>query len=113
MIGDITMTSRAVQKIRQLLAGRDQRNGLRVRIVSGRCSAFEYETIIDAPMEEDEIFSKSGARILVDPGSFLHLNGMQLDYKDELMPAPFVFNNPKAKRTCGCGSSFEREHSGS
>jgi iron-sulfur cluster assembly protein len=75
MVGDITITGRAVERIRQLLAGRDQRSGLRVKIISGRCSDFAYETTIDAPMEEDEIFDKSGVRILVDPESFLHLNG--------------------------------------
>jgi iron-sulfur cluster assembly accessory protein len=106
MVGDIKMTDRAVEKIRQLLAGAVKEHGLRVQIVAGGCSGFEYKMDIDAPAEQDEIFERSGARILLDPESFAHLNGTELDYKNELMQSAFVFNNPNAKATCGCGVSF-------
>jgi iron-sulfur cluster assembly accessory protein len=106
MVGDISMTDRAAERILKLLAGKDQGNGLRVKIVAGGCSGFEYKMIIDGPAPEDEVFEKSGARILLDPESFTHLNGTELDYKDELMQSGFVFNNPNVKGTCGCGTSF-------
>lgn len=106
MVGDITMTDRAVAKIQQLLAGKTERNGLRVKIVAGGCSGFEYKMVIDGTAPEDEVFERSGARILLDPESFTHLNGTELDYKDELMQSGFVFNNPNVKGTCGCGISF-------
>ena len=106
MVGDITITDRAVEKIQQLLAGTNKRNGLRVKIVEGGCSGFEYKMVIDVPAAEDEIFERSGARIMLDPESFTHLNGTELDYKNELMQSGFVFNNPNAKGTCGCGTSF-------
>jgi iron-sulfur cluster assembly accessory protein len=106
MVGDITMTDRAAEKILQLLAGKDEGNGLRVKIVAGGCSGFEYKMAIDGPAPEDEVFEKNGARILLDPESFTHLNGTELDYKDELMQSGFVFNNPNVKGTCGCGTSF-------
>jgi iron-sulfur cluster assembly accessory protein len=103
---DITMTDRAAEKIQQLLAGKDKGNGLRVRIVEGGCSGFEYKMAIDTPAPEDEVFERSGARILLDPESFTHLNGTELDYKNDLMQSGFVFNNPNVKGTCGCGTSF-------
>jgi len=106
MVGDITITDRGVERIRQLLAGRDKGNGLRVKIVAGGCSGFEYKMAIDRPVAEDEVFEKNGARILLDPESFLHLNGTELDYAEGLMQSGFVFNNPNAKTTCGCGTSF-------
>ena len=106
MVGDITMTDRAAEKILQLLAGKDEGNGLRVKIVAGGCSGFEYKMAIDGPAPEDEVFEKNGARILLDPESFTHLNGTELDYKSELMQSGFVFNNPNAQGTCGCGASF-------
>ena len=106
MVGDIKMTDRAVEKIQQLLAGTNKGHGLRVKIVAGGCSGFEYKMVIDEPAAEDEVFERSGARILLDPESFTHLNGTELDYKNELMQSGFVFNNPNAKGTCGCGTSF-------
>jgi iron-sulfur cluster assembly accessory protein len=106
MVGDITITDRAVEKIQQLLAGTNKGNGLRIKIVEGGCSGFEYQMVIDGPATEDEVFERSGARIFLDPESFNHLNGTELDYKNELMQSGFVFNNPNAKGTCGCGTSF-------
>jgi iron-sulfur cluster assembly protein len=106
MIGDITITDRAVGKIRALLGGAKEGHGLRVKVVEGGCSGFEYKMNIDSRTAEDQVFEKNGARILLDSQSFLHLNGTELDYKDQLMQSGFVFNNPNVKGTCGCGISF-------
>ncbi len=106
MVGDITITDRAAEKIQELLAGTNEENGLRVKVVEGGCSGFEYKMVIDTPAAEDRVFEKNGARILLDPKSFLHLNGTELDYKNGLMQSGFVFNNPNVKGTCGCGTSF-------
>ena len=56
--------------------------------------------------DRDKIFEEFGARIFVDPKSLLYLNGMVLDYKESLMQSGFVFDNPNAKKACGCGTSF-------
>jgi iron-sulfur cluster assembly accessory protein len=106
MVGDITITDRAAEKIRALLAKASEGHGLRVKVIEGGCSGFEYKMDMDSPQAEDQVFEKNGARILLDPQSFLHLNGTELDYKDELMQSGFVFNNPNVKGTCGCGTSF-------
>ena len=106
MIGEITLTDRAAEKIQKLLAAANEGNGLRVQVVEGGCSGFEYKMVIDERTAEDRVFEKNGARIFLDPKSVLHLNGTELDYKDSLMQSGFVFNNPNVKGTCGCGTSF-------
>jgi len=106
MVGGITITDRAAEKIRALLAGAKQGNGLRVKVVEGGCSGFEYKMEIDSPAADDQVFEKDGARVLLGAKSILHLNGTEMDYQDELMQSGFVFNNPNAKGTCGCGTSF-------
>jgi len=106
MVGEITITDRAAEKIRALLAGAKEGHGLRVKVVEGGCSGFEYKMDIDSPEAEDQVFEKNGARIMLDSKSILHLNGTELDYKNELMQSGFVFNNPNVKGTCGCGTSF-------
>jgi iron-sulfur cluster assembly protein len=106
MVGEITITDRAAEKIRVLLAGAKEGHGLRVKVVEGGCSGFEYQMDIDSPEADDQVFEKDGARIMLDSNSILHLNGTELDYKSELMQSGFVFNNPNVKGTCGCGTSF-------
>jgi iron-sulfur cluster assembly protein len=106
MVGDITLTDRAAEKIQKLLSGTSKGSGLRVKVVEGGCSGFEYQMIVGEPAAEDRVFERNGARIFLDPKSMLHLNGTELDYKDSLMQSGFVFNNPNVKGTCGCGTSF-------
>jgi iron-sulfur cluster assembly accessory protein len=106
MSGELTITDRAAEKIRALLVGAKAGHGLRVRVVEGGCSGFEYKMGIDSPGTEDQVFENTGARILLDSKSMLHLNGTELDYRSGLMQAGFVFNNPNVKATCGCGTSF-------
>jgi iron-sulfur cluster assembly accessory protein len=106
MIGKITLSDRAAEKIRQLLAGTSEEKGLRLKVVTGGCSGFEYKMAIDAPAAQDRVVEKNGARILLDANSAVHLNGTELDYKDDLMQSGFIFINPNVKSTCGCGTSF-------
>jgi iron-sulfur cluster assembly accessory protein len=106
MVWEITLSDRAAEKIRQLLAGKSVQKGLRLKVVAGGCSGFEYKMAIDAPTAQDRVIEKIGARILLDANSAVHLNGTELDYKDDLMQSGFVFINPNVKSTCGCGTSF-------
>jgi iron-sulfur cluster assembly protein len=106
MAGEITITDRAADKIRKLLTGAKDGYGLRIKVVEGGCSGFEYKMDIHPPEAEDRLFEKNGARVLLGVKSILQLNGSELDYKDELMQSGFVFNNPNVKGTCGCGTSF-------
>ncbi|WP_432798217.1 iron-sulfur cluster insertion protein ErpA [Poriferisphaera sp. WC338] len=80
---------------------------LRVGVKGGGCSGFSY--LLDLTEQErdtDEIFEENGVKIVCDPKSYLYLNGTSIDFKDEIMGRGFVFNNPNATNTCGCGSSF-------
>jgi iron-sulfur cluster assembly accessory protein len=106
MVREITLSDRAAEKIRQLLAGNSDEKGLRLKVVAGGCSGFEYKMAIDAPAAQDRVIEKNGARILLDATSAVHLNGTELDYKDDLMQSGFIFINPNVKSTCGCGTSF-------
>ena len=106
MAGDVTISERAAAKIKELLAETEQGRALRIRVVEGGCSGLEYKLDIDTPQTGDQIFEKDGARVLLDSKSIHHLKGTELDYKSERMQSSFVFNNPNAKRTCGCGTSF-------
>jgi len=106
MMGKVTITDRAAEKIHKLLAGAAAGHGLRVTVVEGGCSGFEYKMELGLPEPEDEVFEEDGARVFIDAKSILHLSGTELDYKDELMQSAFVFNNPNIKGTCGCGTSF-------
>jgi len=106
----IHITEAAAQKIRQLLEKERvslERGGLRVGVQGGGCSGLSYAMRLDTQARDrDKIFEEFGARIFVDPKSFLYLNGTTLEYENTLMRQGFVFQNPNAARSCGCGSSF-------
>jgi iron-sulfur cluster assembly protein len=81
--------------------------GLRIRVMPGGCSGFQYDMVIDeAPSESDEVIDTNGIRVFVDQMSQRYLNGVQLDYVNSIMGSGFTFSNPNATGGCGCGSSF-------
>ncbi len=80
---------------------------LRVGVKGGGCSGFSYLLdLTEAQKETDEVFEMHGVKVIVDPKSLLYLSGVTVDFRDEIMGRGFVFNNPNATSTCGCGSSF-------
>ncbi len=80
---------------------------VRVGVKSGGCSGLSYDLNFDkAKAEEDKVFEDNGVKIIVDKKSFLYLIGTTLEYSGGLNGTGFVFNNPNANRTCGCGESF-------
>ena len=82
--------------------------GLRVGLKAGGCSGYEYTFAWDlTPRADDQVFDRAdGARLFIDPRSFRLIDGTVLDYDTNLVSKGFVFNNPNAKSTCGCGISF-------
>lgn len=105
----ITLTDNASKHIHQLIAQqyRDA-SGLRVAVKAGGCSGFEYVFEWEAaPRDTDLVFEGAdGARVWVDPRSHRLLDGTTLDYDTNLLSRGFVLQNPHAKSTCGCGTSF-------
>jgi len=80
--------------------------GLRVGVKGGGCSGFSYLLGFDEPKPQDTIYEFEGMRILMDKAHALYLLGMEVDWHEGLNNRGFVFNNPNAKETCGCGTSF-------
>jgi iron-sulfur cluster assembly protein len=105
----ITVTESAASQIQKLLEKQQMPGGgLRVGVKAGGCSGFEYVFEWEAvPGERDLVFDgPSGVRVWIDPRSHRLLDGTTLDYDTSLLSRGFVFQNPHAKSTCGCGTSF-------
>ena len=105
----IHLTEKAAGKIRELMAqeGVSEGGGLRIGVQGGGCSGLTYAMRLETQARNrDQIFEEYGARLFVDPKSYLYLNNSTLDYQETLMRQGFVFENPQATRSCGCGSSF-------
>jgi iron-sulfur cluster assembly protein len=106
----IHLTEKAAERIRALLAKEGvstQTGGLRVGVQGGGCSGLTYAMRLDTQARDrDKVFEEYGARLFVDPKSYLYLANTTLDYVEELIRQGFVFQNPQATRSCGCGSSF-------
>jgi iron-sulfur cluster assembly accessory protein len=104
----VILTPKALEMVRRLHAkqalGPEQ--GLRVAVVGGGCSGFQYSLSFDAHKEGDRVEELDGVRVFVDDVSLPYIAGTTLDYVEGLHGAGFRFDNPRATRSCGCGSSF-------
>jgi len=106
----IQVTEKAVTAIRRAMAKENispTEGGLRLGVQGGGCSGLSYVIRFESKSaERDRIFEYGDVRVFVDPKSFIYLNGMVLDFEETLMRQGFVFNNPNATKSCGCGTSF-------
>ena len=105
----LIITPTAAQKVNDFIGehAAGQEAGLRVAVLPGGCSGFQYGlNIEDAPEAEDEVFEQAGVRIFVDPFRAQYLEGVEIDYVTSMMGSGFSFRNPNAAGGCGCGSSF-------
>jgi iron-sulfur cluster assembly protein len=106
----IQVTDKALVKVRSAMAKEGispEQGGLRLGVQGGGCSGLSYNIRFDTqPRERDRIFQYGDVRVFVDPKSFIYLHGMILDYQETLMQQGFVFVNPQATKSCGCGTSF-------
>lgn len=108
----INLTETAAKEIKQIIKDQnlpEPNTFLRVGVRGGGCSGFSYmlDLTEEPKTEADEMLESHGVKILVDMKSYLYLNGVEIDFKDEVMGRGFVFKNPNATSTCGCGSSFQ------
>ena len=104
-----TITENAASKIKELIQAEGKPGmAFRVKVVAGGCSGYSYELGFDDKIAaDDKVYEEKGVKVLLDPESDKRVEGSQVDYVDGLMGAGFKISNPKAKGSCGCGSSFE------
>src|SRR5258706_13986426 len=106
----IQITDKAIARVRSAMEKEGvsvEQGGLRLGVQGGGCSGLSYNIRFDTqPRERDRVFQFGDVRVFVDPKSFIYLHGMVLDYQETLMQQGFVFVNPQATKSCGCGTSF-------
>jgi iron-sulfur cluster assembly protein len=105
----IMLTKKAEDKVKEILAEQPESYaGLRIQVVGGGCSGFQYRMGFDKNYNDqnDQIFEFDGLKVFVDKQSMLYMDGSEVDYVEGLHGAGFKFNNPNVTGTCGCGSSF-------
>ena len=103
----ITLTPVAGDKLREILANEaDPGSGLRVKVLPGGCSGFEYSMTFDHAAGGDEVVEQHGVNVIVDRLSVPYLLGAEFDYEEGFQGAGFRINNPNSTGSCGCGKSF-------
>jgi iron-sulfur cluster assembly accessory protein len=105
----ISVTPTAVAEVRRYMEenGATEEAGLRVGVLPGGCSGFQYGlNIEDEPNDDDMILEANGLKLFIDPFSVQYLSGVEIDYVTTFQGSGFTFNNPNAAGGCGCGSSF-------
>jgi iron-sulfur cluster assembly protein len=103
----IEVTPKAVTKIREAFAREGVSGGLRLGVLGGGCSGLSYQFKFDPkPRVTDKVYDFGDVQVYVDPKSLIYLDGMTLDWQDSLIYSGFHFENPHAKKSCGCGTSF-------
>jgi len=105
----LMLTKKAEEKVKEILSEQPEPYaGLRIQVVGGGCSGFQYRMGFDKNYNDqsDAIFEFDGLKVFVDKSSLLYMEGAEVDYVDGLMGAGFKITNPNAKSTCGCGESF-------
>ena len=107
----LTLTVKAVEQVREAIAAQDapeEYNGVRVAVVGGGCSGFQYAMRLEGESREgDQIVEVDGFKVYVDEQSSLYLDGTQIDFVETPRGSGFRFNNPNVSGTCGCGESFK------
>ena len=103
----VSITEKAKNQILKIFTeDKKDSDGLRLAVVGGGCSGLSYKIEFGEKKDNDNIQSYTDFCVMIDPKSSIYLKGVVLDYQDGLNGKGFVFNNPTAKNTCGCGESF-------
>jgi len=105
----LTLTEQAQGKVKEILDAQPEPfAGLRVQVVGGGCSGFQYHMGFEKQENSgDEVLEMGGFKVFVDRGSSMYLDGTEIDWVEALTGSGFKFNNPNVKSTCGCGESFQ------
>ncbi len=106
--GAVSLTEIAAEKVREIRDAEtiEDHYALRVKVMGGGCSGFQYDLYFDEQAEADYVYESQDVKLVVDQMSFMYLMGTNIDYVEGLQGAGFKFNNPNSTGSCGCGSSF-------
>ena len=104
----VEISEKALKQVKHILteSAENKGKGLRLSVIGGGCSGLSYKIDFGEKKEKDNILNFDGVEVYIDPKSSIYLSGVVLDYQDGLNGKGFVFENPNAKNTCGCGESF-------
>jgi iron-sulfur cluster assembly protein len=104
----VNLTEKAIEQVKSIFAteSKGEEYGLRLGVVGGGCSGLSYKIDFDTKNEKDNVLEFDGVKVFIDLKSSIYLKGVTLDFKDGLNGKGFVFVNPNAANTCGCGESF-------
>jgi iron-sulfur cluster assembly accessory protein len=106
MSTDVTITERAARRIGEILRA-EPGAMLRLSVLGGGCSGFQYKFDVDREQAGDDVvIARDGVTVLIDQVSLKYMAGSEIDFVDDLIGASFKVNNPQAKASCGCGTSF-------
>ncbi len=105
----INLTERATQNVKRILQEKGTETGaLRVFVAGGGCSGYQYGMAMAQDVEEDDfVIEQGGIKLLIDPESAPLLQGVEIDYVEDIMKSGFTIFNPNAVKSCACGSSFD------
>ncbi len=104
----ISFTESAIEQLKRIFQDENlgEEHGLRLGVKGGGCSGFSYLMGFDLQNEKDEVYQIGGIKVFMEKSHSIYINGMEIDWKDDLENRGFIFTNPNAKETCGCGTSF-------
>ena len=104
---NVSMTERAASRIAKILESEPDASLLRIGVLGGGCSGFQYTFDLDREIKDDDIvITRDGVNVAIDPVSIEFLGGSEIDFVDDLIGASFQIKNPNAVAACGCGTSF-------
>jgi iron-sulfur cluster insertion protein len=104
---ELQISDNAARHLKNITAGKEQPTHLRITVLGGGCSGFQYQFCLDTERTaEDHVFEKDNAVVVIDGVSLELIQGSMLDYVDDMAASMFVLKNPNATASCGCGNSF-------
>ncbi len=107
-VAPVTLTDSAISQLIRIIQEEQlsAEHGLRIGVKGGGCSGFSYVMGFDVKQEKDEEYDINGIKVFMEKSHSIYLSGMEIDWKEDLNNRGFIFTNPNATQTCGCGTSF-------
>ena len=102
----INFTKGAIEEILSIIKDTNEQNPLRIGVENGGCSGFNYILNFEEKKDTDYIYSIEKIKLIINPLHLIHINDLEIDFEQDLNSRGFTYNNPNAKTTCGCGTSF-------